>query len=50
MTPSSIPLALAIPGGTAMAQGLKSLGQLAEAGLDPDAPQRVLQELLEEVP
>jgi hypothetical protein len=48
MTPSAVPLLLQIPGGFAVALGLRSLGQLAEPGPDPESAARCLQELLEE--
>lgn len=47
MTPSAVSLALQLPGGFAVAQGLRSLGQLAESGPDPDSAARLLAELLD---
>ena len=48
MIPSAVPLALQLPRGLDQAQGLRSLGQLAEPGPDPESAARCLQELLEE--
>ena len=48
MTPSAATLALQMPGGIAVAMGLRSLGQLAEPGPDPESPERLLAELLAE--
>ena len=47
MTPSAATLALQIPGGIAVAMGLRSLGQLAEPGPDPDSAGRLLAEILD---
>ena len=47
MKPSAAVLALNIPGGQAVAQGLRTVGQLSEPGPDPDSAERYFQELLE---
>ena len=47
MTPSAATLALMLPGGMAQAMGLRSMGQLAESGPDPDSAARLLAELLD---
>jgi hypothetical protein len=47
MTPSAATLALVLPGGMAQAMGLRSLGQLAEPGPDPESTARLLGELLD---
>ena len=47
MTPSAATLALMLPGGQAPAMGLRSLGQLAAPGPDPDSAERLLAELLD---
>jgi hypothetical protein len=47
MTPSAVVLALQLGRGMAQAYGLRSLGQLAEPGRDPDSVERLLLELLD---
>lgn len=47
MTPSAVVLALSLPGGLAVALGLRSMGQLSEPGPDPDSAERYFLELLE---
>lgn len=47
MTPSAAVLAMQMPGGMAQAMGLRSLGQLAESGPDPDSAARLLAEILD---
>ncbi len=46
MMPSAVPLLLSLPGGIAVAQGLRSLGQFVEPSGDPDSVQRYLLELI----
>lgn len=50
MTPSAVPLALQLPRGLDQAQGLRSMGQLAEPGPDPESAARLLAELLDAAP
>ena len=47
MTPSAVPLLLHLPGGFAVAQGIKSLRQFVEPSGDPESAQRYLLELIE---
>jgi hypothetical protein len=47
MMPSAATFALQMPGGMAQAMGLRSLGQLAEPGPDPESSERYLLELLD---
>jgi hypothetical protein len=47
MSPSAVPLLLQIPGGLAVAQGIKSLRQFVEPSGDPESAQRNLLELIE---
>jgi len=46
MVPSAVPLLLSIPGGVAVAQGLRSLGQFVEPSSDPESAGRYLLEIL----
>lgn len=47
MTPSAATFAMMLPHGLEQAYGLRSMGQLAEPGGDPDSAARLLLELLD---
>lgn len=49
MTPSAASFAMILPHGLEQAYGLRSMGQLAEPGGDPDSAARLLLELLDAV-